>query len=250
MFYFSCVENWGDLVGPYIVNKITGRPIVKSHFGARRHLIAVGSVLSEANSNSIVWGSGFISTDSRSISSPKSIHAVRGPKTRDLLLKQSISCPERYGDPALLLPLYYTPNIESDDSIGVILHYTHKKYYKYFAENPRYKAIDIDTSDIEGFVRSIKSCKGIISSSLHGLIAADAYKVPNTWLEFDEQLKGGRFKFHDYFDGIGAKDRKPILFNTTTPPSLRTLEDSLQHSHIEERFIELLLESFPKEIDA
>ena len=60
-------------------------------------------------------------------------------------------------------------------------------------------------------VRSL-STKGVISESLHGLILADAYGVPNVWWNPNGEsgLVGhnGNFKFEDYFESVGQINRK------------------------------------------
>jgi hypothetical protein len=37
-----------------------------------------------------------------------------------------------------------------------------------------------------------------VTTSLHGLVTADAYGIPATWTVLDPPLGGGSFKFHDY----------------------------------------------------
>lgn len=51
---------------------------------------------------------------------------------------------------------------------------------------------------IEDFVNQLCSCEYIFSSSLHGLIIADAYNIPNKRAIFGNKLIGGDFKFNDY----------------------------------------------------
>ncbi len=49
----------------------------------------------------------------------------------------------------------------------------------------------------------ISACARILSSSLHGLVVADSYGIPNARLVLSNQIIGGDFKFRDYALGIG-----------------------------------------------
>lgn len=75
------------------------------------------------------------------------------------------------------------------------------------------KIIDLGSKDVPGIIESLLSCRRIASSSLHGLILADAYGIPSAWLmaEADKggsRPKGGEFKYYDYFASI-RKFREP-----------------------------------------
>lgn len=76
VFYYNLYPNWGDYVGPYLVDAYTRKKVVKSYFGLRKHLISVGSILEQANSRSVVWGSGFKEITDSPISKPLLIASV------------------------------------------------------------------------------------------------------------------------------------------------------------------------------
>ncbi len=75
-------------------------------------------------------------------------------------------------------------------------------------------------------VQQIASCSRIFSQSLHGLIVADALEVPSVWLEPSASMKGGSFKFEDYFTTMDAP-KQPLKFTAETiasaGPSLFTV---------------------------
>jgi hypothetical protein len=207
-FIFREKENYGDLLSKYLVEKISGKPVQfvqpkkqPWYKMNKTNFLAVGSILHHATKHSIVWGSGII--DHEQEIAEADFRAVRGPQTRDLLLKLGYNCPEIYGDPALLLPKYYNPQIEKKYKIGVIPHYhDYKIAVNLFQDDPEIKVIDLLTMDVEEVTREILSCENIISSSLHGLIVAQAYKIPALWVEFSDKIFGNGIKYVDYFESL------------------------------------------------
>ena len=141
----------------------------------------------------------------------KSVTAVRGEKTRKCLIQAGIDCPGIYGDPALLLPLIFSPNLKKyRKHIGIIPHYKdiENPNVKRLFEEANGNAILINVQNYKNWkdiINQISSCDFIISSSLHGLILSDAYRVPNVWVTFSDLLAGGRFKFEDYYSAVGKK---------------------------------------------
>ena len=89
----------------------------------RLHLLAVGSILQWANSNSVIWGAGALSADVALSCQPKRILAVRGPRSREICLRHGVDCPAIYGDPALLMPEVYQPAVRIEHALGIIPHY-------------------------------------------------------------------------------------------------------------------------------
>jgi hypothetical protein len=207
-FIFRDKENYGDLLSKYLVEKISGNPVKfvqpkKQPWYKinKTNYLAVGSILHHATKHSIVWGSGII--DHEQEIAEADFRAVRGPQTRNFLLNMGYQCPEVYGDPALLLPKYYHPEVTKKYKIGIVPHYhDYKKAVALFQDKPGIKVIDLLTMDVEEVTREILSCKNIISSSLHGLIVAQAYKIPALWVEFSDKIFGNGIKYQDYFESL------------------------------------------------
>ncbi|MDD7885191.1 polysaccharide pyruvyl transferase family protein [Flavivirga sp. 57AJ16] len=213
-------ENYGDLMSKYLIEKISKRKVITvSHPSKRlyrhifKHYIAIGSIISSANKNSVVWGSGIIKKEDN-IRDAKFL-AVRGPKTRARILEKGFHCPESYGDPALLLPDYFNPDVEKKYEIGVIPHYVdYSEVKSVFSNNPSIKVIDLLTYSVEETTVEILECKNIISSSLHGVIVAQAYKIPALWLRFSDKLSGDNIKFYDYYESVGVPFKEDIFVNS------------------------------------
>lgn len=215
-------NNWGDALNPILVQNLSGKkPILSEEIINLKNqdvYSIIGSILGKTNSkNLIVWGSGFISSSSQFKVKPRKIYAVRGPLTRKLIINQGINCPKVYGDPALLYPLFYKPNAKKKYKMGIIPHFTdqNNQLINNFKNHPDILIIDI-LSGINEVIDNICSCEMIASSSLHGIIAADAYEVPSIWIEFSENVIGNGFKFYDYFESVGRTNEKPLRITENT----------------------------------
>ena len=170
--------------------------------------------------NATVWGSGFMNDPQGSIQSrilqrkglrKLDVRAVRGPLTRQALLKLGHNCPEIYGDPAILMPLLYTPAKVSEKQNYVVV--------SHMADSARYEnSVPILTDDYAGFVDRLCGAERVISSSLHGIILAESYGIPAV-LFLPEATRGNLtlFKYQDYYYGT----------HRTEFPVARTIEEAL-----------------------
>ncbi len=211
----AIVRNWGDKLNPELVSLMSGRAAVNHRDPLRNkaspvHLV-IGSGLTNTSPQKIVWGSGFIRHDELLRKTPLRICAVRGPLSRQRVLLTEPSCPEVFGDPALLYPLFYHPEIEPRHDIGLIQHCRESSLEPLPLLQP---GLSVRVIDINGglheVIDAILSCRHILSSSLHGLIAAHAYGLPATWLRFSDRLKGDGFKFKDYWASMGRDAVEPL----------------------------------------
>lgn len=211
VYYWDGKPNFGDLVGPYLISKITKKPVVNIKNLPCAGIMAVGSIIQMLDrKNMIIWGSGLMheptkEQEKKLIKYKPEVLSVRGRETAKCLIELGISVPDEstYGDPAVLLPLFYKPSIKNKKKIGICPHYTHKPYFrKEIDENDNLKIIDVQ-DDLETVVDAIFSSTVCISTSLHGLIIAQAYNIPWIWLEIvDNNLGGDDFKFNDFFSTI------------------------------------------------
>ena len=209
-------ENYGDVLGKYLVEKISGNKVyfVNPRQWSIKNLwspvyATAGSILAHVNKHCVVWGSGIIKTDER-VERAKFL-AVRGPETRTNLIKQGYTVPDIYGDPALLMPLYYTPTIVKKFKLGIIPHYTdYQLIRERYEDDDGICIIDLMTNDVERTTEQILSCEYLVSSSLHGLIIGHAYRIPSLWVEFSDRLFGDGVKFIDYFKSVGVEVYKPL----------------------------------------
>ena len=154
--------------------------------------------------------------------------------------------PAVYGDPALLFPRYL--QIEQRGHAAGVALIPHRQHSKYFDTRDigNVELLSV-ADDVREVVTSIATSEVCVSTSLHGVIFAQAYGVPWVWLNVqDDELKGGEFKFEDFFTTI---DRDAVSRVDVSTHDLLALdvEDVATRAALPETLIDLdmLERSFP-----
>ncbi len=211
-------DNFGDSATPYLIEKLSGKRAVwaQPRPGIVTYMVTGSILTSPASEHCIIWGCGIIDTESP-ILRPLEICAVRGKITRNRLLDCGYECPEIYGDPVLLLPRLYRPNVSKKYALGIVPHWMDlaKVYADYGSER---EVLIVHVNDpVERVIRDILSCEKIVSSSLHGIVAADAYGIPNHRVEFSDEVHGRNIKFCDYWSAVGIDPYDPLDLRSKQP---------------------------------
>jgi pyruvyltransferase len=190
--------NFGDVLTPRLLDYFN----IDYKFVKNRNndfdAICIGSIFRHAKPGTIVLGSGLMSTNNP-ICITSDIRFIRGPHTRELIIRAGGECPKVYGDPALLLPMFCNESKKEHD-FGIIPHIDH--YQEIKEKYPNENVISLRTNNALDITKEITKCRKIISGSLHGIIAAHAYNIPAAWVDFG-RMKGDGIKFRDHYSSIG-----------------------------------------------
>ena len=244
-------KNFGDVLGPYIVERLSGKKIIYTpllHTGFNKLfaltylraiynrklsvkemyyniqylitkkqniLITIGSVIDwYTNPNCDIWGSGIIKKNCQITNA--NFYAVRGKYTQLRLKELGYKVPEVIGDPALLMPLLYTPKSDKKYKIGIIPHFLH--YEKSVEKLDSDDVLIINLfDDIETVIEDVNSCEKIISSSLHGIIIGHAYGIPSLWFGLaTNNIGGDNIKFADYFSSVNLREYESFKIDHPT----------------------------------
>lgn len=218
-------HNWGDDMNYYFFNYITNRKVLSipcqylEHLKKKNYYSLIGSILNFYSlEGKTIYGSGLIDPHAKITGKPQSIISVRGPRTRRVLIEKGIDCPEKYGDPILLLPLFYSPCRKETEKRGAIIlnmgtECSEDSFVQKCCEKYRLKIISLTKYDKwTDIIDEIVNSSFVISESLHGLIVAETYGVPNVWVEFKEHPSYWNFKFEDYYESINKYENK-LEFN-------------------------------------
>lgn len=214
VFYWGDVpQNFGDVLTANIL-KYYGIEYKHTNKFDEANYFATGSIARLAK-NSTILGSGIIRKNEK-LSSTNSYKFVRGKLTRQRVIECGGTCPEIYGDPALLLPRFAPPS-EKKHKIGFVPHYSHKNSkIKKMAENNGWHYIDLVNKNPLVPAKEISSCERIMSTSLHGIIASHAYGIPACHVRISgtRKLHGDGVKFLDYYSSI---DLEHVIYDVNKP---------------------------------
>lgn len=210
-------KNFGDQLTPVLLEHFR---IPCTWSGpARANLVVCGSILSKLPNGwtGTILGTGFIRAGMHRSFPTARVLAVRGKLTRGAC-KMPLSTP--LGDPGLLVP-DLTPT-ERGDTVAVLPHFVDHALAK---RHPEATVLDIRTEP-RLLIRQIAACSLVYTSTLHGLIAADALGVPHV-LEPHGQVTGGLYKFLDYGSALDELVR-PGVKRLSSRESVALAQDRLR----------------------
>jgi pyruvyltransferase len=237
--------NFGDQLTPYIIEKYTGqKPFWLDLKNGELKIVAVGSIMNWCDPSCVVWGAGLSGID-QGICRDVIVRAVRGPLTRQVAVKNHVECPEVYGDPALVLPRIYKPKQVERKGLGIIPHYAEQHLaWDLIDGKEDVKYINV-FDNVEKVIDDICSCQAILSSSLHGLIVADAYGIPSEWLVISNQIQGDGTKYYDYYLSIDAPRKKGLALREIIKKDTKYILASIKKNEIKPEMVDKLIEVKP-----
>jgi len=254
VFWWKAVPNFGDALSAVVTAHVSGRVVEHANPG-KCELFAIGSVLKVARRKlktarrdgvkPWIWGSGLMAPVSPEFLDHAQVALLRGPVTAALLGLEM----DQFGDPGLLAVDAVGPAPERHDRIGIVPHHRHvddPDLVELIASDPALELIDV-RADVTRVCHQIASCRHVFASSLHGLIVADSYGVPNTWMD---PISQSRLKYLDYAASVGRDMSVPVQLEDI-PARLKTLTDTpLPYRDGIARARQSLLSSFPDALRA
>lgn len=265
---YAKIPNMGDLLNELIIKDIFGYDIEQGNVMSTE-LTAIGSGLdmyrkkkSSSISKSIknfaclfsnelnIWSTGFIEYNDSDIFVRKKINvaATRGELTKKRLEKicnKPLDIPT--GDGGLLASLLLKEKVDKKYEVGIIPHFKEQDQVVFHQLKDNYEKsciINLREDPIK-VIEDIASCEYILSSSLHGLIVADSFNIPNIRVIAKNKLLGDGYKFDDYYSAFGINGESIDVLNSEIP----TINEIIDKYKITEKSVnkkkEELIRVFP-----
>lgn len=196
--------NFGDELSHALVERIIKKCIEDCNQKPKNQnfskFLAIGSVIHFASDGDTIWGSGVRTTSDPFKFKNLDVRAVRGPLSRQFLMEKfNITVPEIYGDPALLFPQLF-PEFKKAHNPAydyiVIPHMSEEHMFPLELSTANSKIV-YPTNHWANVVAAILNSNFVLSSSLHGIIIAEAYGIPARQLRVSNNAP--IFKYQDYY---------------------------------------------------
>lgn len=204
--------NFGDWLAPVLFETAFA---VKPRLLGRKsltipHVFGIGSIAKFANHHTTIIGSG-ISAANQEISSLANLKLARGPMTAlayQANQKTKLSIP--LGDPGILLGeiLDLPSPALKEETLAFIPHYVHEGVPIRLGEGfVRYQIWASNLPGIRELWSRLQGHSGVVTSSLHAFIGAQALGIPVALINLDtpsNKISGDGTKFADYALGVGV----------------------------------------------
>lgn len=203
--YGPRVDNFGDLLGPLIADKLLQNEGLSDRSQRDYRLLTVGSILHLAEDGDSVWGSGVNGKLPSDLHKWRTldVRSVRGPLTAQFLRSRGVSVPNVFGDPGLLVGHLWDRAAlarSSESSSYVVVPNFHDYQATYEAHPGRTVNPGAPMWDVIG---RIAASDLVVGSSLHGIVVAESLGIPARLVEAGSESP---FKYQDYFEGTGRRD--------------------------------------------
>jgi len=236
-FFLSNFNNMGDMLTPLIF-KHFGIHLIERDSKHNPMLTGIGSLLNAVRSDyrGLIWSAGAMYARPIPLNSRCVVKAVRGKHTLALLRRSNGFMKGRevtVGDGGLILDRIIPPRKAPPKyKLGVVPHWfdrwTVTRHCRKLLDRPDVIFIDI-CQDARTVIAQMQNCEGIIASSLHGLVVADAYGIPNRRFIVSTSAKIASFKYNDYYSAFLSRPPTPFRL---TPNSTCGSVIPLLHRHV------------------
>ena len=187
--------NFGDDINPSFFQRLHGGPVRFATDRRQPHILGAGSILEHSLPTSVVCGSGLLQPPRGPVAAAEFV-AVRGGLSAAAC---GASSGVLLGDPLVLINTFVARSRPAR-RYGFVPHVTSVTRWRRLACDRR--CIIDPAGDPWRTIAEIAACEVVFSQSLHGLIVADAFGIPNVWVVPSDTMVGGCFKFEDYFSTL------------------------------------------------
>ncbi len=145
-------------------------------------------------------------------------------------------------DPGLLASHMYERSSSPEYAVGIVPHYVDAltPYPGALRDKFGKSALVIDVSaPPEVVIRQISNCEVILSSSLHGIVVADSYSIPNAWTVMSNDILGHGYKFYDYNAAFNVRQQPTFIAGDERPSEIlaSAVRKDIDIKHVQDSLI-------------